>query len=174
MAIIVEAIKELRDMTAASVANCKKALEESSGDIKKAADILRKKGLEIAAKRQGKGAKEGRVESYIHTGNKIGVLVEIASETDFVARNEAFAQFAKDVAMQIAACDPEYIKKEDVPKEIIEQEKNKEEFYKSHCLLEQPFIKDASLTINDYLGELLSKFSENISIKRFARYKIGR
>jgi elongation factor Ts len=174
MAISVEAIKELRDMTAASVVNCKKALEEASGDIKKAAGILRKKGLEIAAKRQDKGAKEGRVESYIHAGNKIGVLVEIASETDFVARNEAFAQFAKDVAMQIAACDPEYIKKEDVPKDIIEQEKNKEEFFKAHCLLEQPFIKDASITINDYLGELLAKFSENISIKRFARYKIGR
>jgi elongation factor Ts len=174
MAISVEAIKELRDMTSASIANCKKALEEAGGDIKKAAGILRKKGLEVAVKRQDKGAKEGRVESYIHTGNKIGVLVEIASETDFVARNESFVQFAKDVAMQIAACDPEYIKKEDVPHEVIEQEKNKEEFLKTHCLLEQPFIKDASLTINDYLGELLSKFGENISIKRFARFKIGR
>jgi elongation factor Ts len=174
MAISVEAIKELRDMTLASVANCKKALEESSGDIKKAVAILRKKGLEVAAKRQDKGAKEGRVEAYIHHGNKIGVLLEVACETDFVARNEEFSAFSKDVAMQIAAADPEYIKKEDVPAEVLEHEKNKEDFYKKHCLLQQPFIKDPSVTISDLLGGLLAKFGENISIKRFSRYHIGR
>ncbi len=174
MVISVESIKELRELTLASVANCKKALEESGGDIKKAVVILRKKGMEVAAKRRDKGAKEGRVEAYIHHGNKIGVILEVACETDFVARNEEFAKFSKDVAMQIAACDPEYVKKEDVPAAVIEQEKNKEDFYKKHCLLEQPFIKDASITINDYLGSLLAKFGENISIKRFSRYQIGR
>ncbi len=173
MRVSVEIIKELRNMTSASIAQCKKALEETNGDLKKAAVWLRKQGLEIAAKRQASGAKEGRIESYVHTGNKIGALVEVNCETDFVARNEEFAQFCRDLAMQVAAMNPSYIKSEDVPESVLEQEKHKEQFLKEHCLLEQAFIKDAGMTIKDYLANLLSKFSENIFIRRFTRYKIG-
>jgi len=173
MKISLESIKELRNMTFASIANCKSALEEAKGDIQKARDILRKQGLEIATKRQDRLIKEGRIEVYVHTGNKIGVLVEVACETDFVERNSDFIQFAKDIAMQIAALSPTYIKTEDVPADIIKQEKNKEQFYKEHCLLEQAFIKDPTITIKDYLGTIVAKFSEHIFIHRFVRYKIG-
>ena len=166
-------IKELRNMTSASIAHCKEALIEAGGDINKAAQILRKRGLEIAAKKQDREAKEGRIEAYLHHGNKIGVLLEVDCETDFVAKNQDFCQFTKDVAMQIAACNPEYLKREDVPQEAIEQEKEKEIFYKNNCLMEQVFIKDPSITIKDYLGSLLAKFSENIVVRRFTRYKIG-
>jgi elongation factor Ts len=173
MKISMEALKDLRHMTSASVAECKKALEEAAGDVKKAQVLLRKRGLEIAAKKQDRAAKDGRIEAYVHMGNKIGVLLEVTSETDFVARNEEFCKFTKDVAMQIAACSPTYIKSEDVPKDILAEEKNKEQFCKEHCLLEQPFVKDPGMTIKDYLGSLVAKFSENINIRRFARYKIG-
>ena len=173
MATSAELIKELRHMTSASIAHCKTALEESKGDLKKAAEILRRKGLEIAAKKEGRAAKEGRIEAYIHHGNKIGVLLEVNSESDFVAKNSEFALFTKDLAMQIAACSPTYIKREEVPAEILEQEKNKDEFCKAHCLLEQVFVKDPSITIKDYLGSIVAKLGENIVIRRFVRYKIG-
>jgi elongation factor Ts len=169
----VSAIKELRDLTCASVAHCKKALEEAKGDIKQAVILLRKQGLEIAAKKQSRAAKEGRVDSYIHHGNKIGVLVEVDCESDFVARNEDFMKFTKDLAMQIAATSPEYIKTEDVPEDVLKHEKNKEEYYKHACLLEQVFVKDPGLTIKDYLGTIVAKLGENIVIRRFIRYKIG-
>ncbi|MFA5430176.1 MAG: elongation factor Ts [Candidatus Omnitrophota bacterium] len=173
MKISLEQLKDLRNMTFASVADCKKALEEAEGDLNKAVTLLRKRGLEIASNKQDRAAKEGRVEAYIHNGNKIGVLLEVVCETDFVARNAEFCQFTKDLAMQIAACSPSYIKKEDVPEEIISQEHDKAAYYKNHCLLEQPFIKDPGMTINDYMAALLAKFRENIMIRRFARYKIG-
>jgi len=173
MKISLEAIKELRDITCSSVAHCKKALEDTEGDVKKAAQLLRKQGLEIAAKKQCRAAKEGRIESYVHHGNKVGVLLEVNCESDFVARNSDFTQFTKDVAMQITATAPLYLKKEDVPEEAIKQEKNKEDFYKNHCLMEQPFVKDPSTTIKDYLGSLVAKIGENIVIRRFIRYKIG-
>jgi len=173
MRIPVALIKELREMTNASLAHCKSALEEAGGDIKKAAQILRKRGLEIAAKRQSHLAREGRVEAYVHMGNKVGVLLEVDCESDFVARNSDFMQFTKDLAMQITACSPLYIKKEDVPGDAVEQEKNKEEFYKNNCLLEQVFVKDPSITIKDYLGSIIAKLGENIVIRRFTRYKVG-
>lgn len=160
-------------MTLASVANCKSALEESNGDLKKAVELIRKRGLQIAEKKGGKVAREGRVEAYVHLGNKVGVLLEVNCETDFVARNEEFCQFTKDLAMQITALNPAYIKREDVPSEIIDGEKDKELYYKTHCLLEQAFVKDPSMTIKDYLGNLLAKFSEKIEVHRFMRYKIG-
>ncbi|MDD5109116.1 MAG: elongation factor Ts [Candidatus Omnitrophica bacterium] len=169
----VDAIKELRDLTCSSVAHCKKALEEAKGDIKQAIILLRKQGLEVAAKKQGRAAKEGRVDSYIHHGNKIGVLLEVNCESDFVARNEEFIKFTKDLAMQIAATSPEYIKKEDVPEEVLKHEKSKEDYYKNNCLLEQVFVKDPTLTIKDYLGNIVSKIGENVVIRRFTRYKIG-
>jgi elongation factor Ts len=173
MRISVDLIRELRGLTCASVAHCKKALEEAGGDIKKAVQILRKQGLEIAAKRQGQLAREGRIEAYVHMGNKIGVLLEVNCESDFVARNSDFIQFTKDLAMQITASNPLYIKKEDVPGDVTEQEKNKEEFYKNNCLLEQVFVKDPSIAIKDYLGSLIAKLGENIVIRRFTRYKVG-
>lgn len=173
MGISVEMIKELRNMTYASVAHCKKALEEAKGDLSKAAQLLRKWGLEIAAKKKGRAVKDGRIEAYIHHGNKIGVLLEVDCESDFVARNSEFTQFTKDLCMQIAATNPLYIKKEDVPPECLEQEKNKEEFIKNICLLEQSFVKDPSITIKDYLGNLVTKIGENIVIRRFTRYKVG-
>jgi len=166
-------IKELRNMTLASVANCKTALEEADGDLKKAVGLIRKRGLEIAAKKGDRVAKEGRVEAYVHLGNKVGVLLEVDSETDFVARNPEFCQFTKDVAMQITALNPGYLKREDVPQDVLEQEKDKELFYNTHCLLEQAFVKDPSMTIKDYLGSLVAKLNENIVIRRFIRYKIG-
>ncbi|MCM8797260.1 MAG: translation elongation factor Ts [Candidatus Omnitrophica bacterium] len=173
MTVKVELIKELRNMTSASVAHCKKALEEAGGDLQKAVQLLRKQGLEIAAKKQDRIAKEGRIETYVHMGNKIGVLLEVNCESDFVARNEEFSRFTKDLAMQIAASCPLYIKREDVPAEVLEHEISKEEFYKNHCLLEQPFIKDPAITIKDYLGSIIAKLGENIVIRRFIRYKLG-
>ena len=173
MKISAEAIKELRELTCASIAHCKKALEDAKGDIKEAVLLLRKQGLEIAAKKQSRSAKEGRVESYIHHGNKIGVLLEVNCESDFVARNEEFARFTKDLAMQIAATSPAYIKKEDVPEEVLKHEKNREDYYKNNCLMEQVFVKDPGMTIKDYLGSIVAKIGENVVIRRFTRYKIG-
>ena len=173
MVISLESIKELRVMTAASIADCNKALRESGGDLDKAVKLLREWGLAIAAKKRDRAAKEGRIEAYVHQGNKIGVLLEVDCETDFVARNSDFCQFTKDIAMHIAWCSPAYLKREDVPEDIINEEKDKEHFYKNNCLLEQPFVKDPSITVKDYLGSLLAKFSENVVIRRFLRYKIG-
>lgn len=173
MKISVEVIKELRELSAASISECKKALQETGGDIQKARGLLRKRGLELAERRQGRLAKEGRIEAYIHFGNKLGVLLEVDCETDFVAKNSEFCQFVKDVSMQVAATNPQYIKKEDVLENIIAEEKDKEQFYKENCLLEQPFIKDPSITIKDYLGSLVAKLGENIVIRRFSRYQIG-
>ena len=168
-----EAIKELRRISCASISDCKRALDETSGDIQKALGLLRKRGLEIAAKRQGQVAEEGRIEAYVHLGSKIGVLVEVDCETDFVARNSDFCQFTKDIAMQIAACNPTYIKKEEVPADVIEKGSDKELFFKEHCLLEQIFIKDSNITIKEYLGSLIAKMGENIVIRRFTRYQVG-
>lgn len=173
MALSVDLIKELRHLTSASVAHCKKALEEAAGDVKKAAVILRKKGLEIAANKGSRSVKEGRIEAYVHLGNKIGVLLEVNCESDFVARNEDFCRFTKDVAMQIAACSPAYIRKEDIPADILKEEKDPKQFAKEHCLLDQPFVKDPGMTVQDYLGGVVSKLGENIVIRRFVRYKIG-
>ena len=160
-------------MTSASIVHCKQALEEAGGDIQKAVELLRKRGLKIAAEKQGRMAKEGRIEAYVHLGNKIGVLLEVDCETDFVAKNSVFCQFTKDVAMQIAASKPLYIKKKDVPKNVIKKEKDKELFYKENCLLEQAFVKDLNITVKDYLASLIAKIGENIVIRRFVRYRVG-
>jgi elongation factor Ts len=173
MEISVALIKELRNLSSASIADCKKALQDSGGQIKKAQELLRKRGLEIAAKKQGLAAKEGRIESYVHLGNKIGALLEVNCQTDFVAKNDTFVQFTKDIAMQIVACDPSFIKKEDVEDKVIKKEKDKEAFYKSHCLLEQVFVKDPGIAVKDHLASMIAKFNENIVIRRFIRYKIG-
>ncbi len=168
-----DSIRELREQTSCGVIECKKALEESKGDFTKAKEILLKRGLEIAAKKAGRAAKEGRVEAYVHLGSKIGVLVEVNCETDFVARNEDFCQFSKDVAMHIAAMSPQYVKKDDVPAEKLSAAADQAQFLKEICLLEQPYVKDPKLTIQDYLNQLIAKIGENIRIGRFIRFKVG-
>ena len=194
--VSLELVKQLRERTAAGFMDCKKALEEAKGDIEKAIDILRKKGLAIAAKRAAKEASEGVVTAYIHSNKKIGVLVEVNCETDFVARTSEFQEFAHNLAMQIAATNPVAISRDQVPSEILEREKKiyeeqlkeagkpeniipkilegkLEKFYKENVLLEQPFIKNPELTIQDLLNELITKTGEKIVIKRFCRFQIG-
>lgn len=173
MASTVDSIRQLREETSCGVIECKKALEESKGDFQKAKEILRKRGLEMAAKKADRVAKEGRVEAYIHHGNKIGVIVEVNCETDFVARNDDFMVFTRDVAIHIAALAPKYIKKEDVPADVLIKETDKEAYAKTNCLMNQSFVKDPSKTIGDYLNELVAKIGENIQIGRFVRFKIG-
>ncbi len=194
--ITAQMVKELRDRTGAGMMACKKALQETDGDIEKAIDKLREMGLASAAKKAGREAKEGKVAAYIHAGGKIGVLVEVNCETDFVANTEDFAALCKDIAMHIAASAPLYVSREDVPKEELEKEKKImkeqlrqqgkpenildkivegkiEKYYEEVCLLEQPFIKDDSLKIKDLIKNAIAKLGENIVVRRFARYKIG-
>lgn len=173
MKISLEAVKELRSITAASVSDCRKALEEAKGDMKEAMALLRKRGVELAAKKQDRQVKEGRIEAYVHMGNKIGVLVEVNAESDFVARGQDFCNFTKDLAMHITACAPLYVAKEEVPAEVLKHEKNKEDYYKAHCLMEQPFVKDPAITVKDLLVNVIAKLGENIVVRRFTRYKIG-
>ncbi len=194
MAITTDLIKKLREKTNAPMMDCKKALEESSGDTEIAIDILRKKGQIVALKKAGRCAKEGVVGSYIHSNSKLGVLLEVNCETDFVARNDDFKQFVKDVSMQVAATSPSYVSREEVPGHILEREKNVlkesvkskpenvvekivhgklEKFYSEVCLLDQPFVKNDKITIKEYLNELIGKIGENILIRRFVRFQVG-
>lgn len=198
MSVSPEQIKKLREITGAPMMECKKALEESKGDPEQAFTILRKRGLAAAAKKAGRLASEGLVGSYIHPGAKIGVIVEVNCETDFVARTEEFQQFVHDLAMQICATDPRFVRKEDVTPEILEREREVlraqaadsgkpeavlsrivdgrlEKFYEDNCLYEQHFIKDqsGSITIGELVASKIAKFGENITIRRFARFKVG-
>jgi elongation factor Ts len=189
-------VNELRKSTGAGLMDCKKALTETGGDQEKAIDYLRKKGLAAASKKAGRVATEGVVGSYIHAGGKIGVLVEINCETDFVAKNEAFQAFVKDIAMHIAAAAPQFVRREEVSAELLEREKDiyrakaKEtgkpdnivekivegqigKFYGEICLLEQAFVKDTDKTIQTYLNETIAAIGENMSIRRFARFVLG-
>ena len=172
MDISVDKIKQLRQLTCSGIIDCKKALKESGGDLDKAKEILRKRGLEIAAKKASRQTHEGRIESYVHLGNKIGVLIEVNCETDFVARNKDFIHFSKDLTMQIAASDPCYIRREDVPVDLIKDDEE-EEYFKKNCLLEQLFIKDQSITMQDYLNSVIARIGENIVIRRFVRFQLG-
>lgn len=196
MAVTASAVKELRERTGAGMLDCKKALDETNGDIEKAIAVLREKGLSAAANKAGRVATEGVVESYIHGGGRIGVLVEINCETDFVGKTDQFKEFARDIAMHIAAANPKYVRREEVPSDELEKEKeilknqalnegkpekivekmvegriNK--YYEEYCLLEQPFIKDPDKTISTLLNEKISTIGENISIRRFARFELG-
>ncbi len=191
-------VMELREMTGAGMMDCKKALTECNGDMEKAKDYLREKGLAAAAKKAGRIAAEGIVDSYIHMGGKIGVLVEVNCETDFVAKTDDFKNFVHNVAMQISAAKPTYIAKEEVPQDEIEKEKDIlraqakgepkpkpdaiiekmvtgriDKYYKEVCLLEQPYVKDQDVTINQLLNETVAKIGEKISIRRFVRYEMG-
>src|SRR5215510_12051395 len=196
MEIPAKLVKELRDLTNAGFADCRAALVEANGDIKKAVDVLRKKGQAAAAKKATREATEGLVSSYIHAGGKIGVLVEINCESDFVARTEAFQQLTHDIAMHIAALDPRYVRREEVTPDMLEKEREiyraqamasgkpeqvvekivagkMEKFYEENCLYEQHYIKDESLTIGEMITQAIAKLGENISIRRFARFKVG-
>jgi elongation factor Ts len=189
-------VKELREKTGSGMMDCKKALVETDGDIEKAIAYLREKGLAATNKKAGRLAAEGVVESYIHMGGKIGVLVEVNCETDFVAKNEGFLNFVKDVAMHIAASNPLYVTKEEVPTEELDKEKEilrnqalnegKPEkivdkmvegriskFYKEICLMEQPFVKNPDLTIEELVKEQIMTIGENVKIRRFARFEMG-
>ncbi len=169
----VDAIKQLREATSCGIMECKRALAEAEGDMNKAKDILRQRGLELAIKKGARVANEGRVEAYIHNGNKIGVIVEVNCETDFVGRNDDFVKFTKDLAMHIAAMAPKYIKKDDVPAAILDVEADQKDFLKTNCLIEQAYVKDPSKSIGDLLNEMVAKIGENIVVSRFTRYKIG-
>lgn len=194
----VDTIKELREKTGAGIMDCKTALAQSQGDLAKAIDFLRQKGLATATKKAGRETREGVVGSYIHSGGRIGVLVEVNCETDFVARNPEFQELVKDVAMQVAGSTPapRYIRTEDVPAEVIEKEKaiyiaqaretkkpeaviekiaqgKVDKFLQEVCLLEQPFIKDPQVKIKDLIAQKISKIGENIQVRRFTRYQLG-
>lgn len=193
---MIDAVKKLREKTNAGIVACQKALRESGGDIDKAVEILRKQGVALASKKAGRAAKEGRIESYIHLGGgKIGVLVEVNCESDFVARNDDFRAFVKDIAMQVAASHPLYVNKEDVPAESIKKETEiikaqapagkpaaaidkivegkLTKFYEDVSLMEQPFIKDPSMKVKDVLTAMIAKIGENILIRRFVRFQVG-
>jgi elongation factor Ts len=196
MAVTAGMVKELREKTGAGMLDCKKALEEANGNINKAAELLREKGLSAAASKAGRAATEGLVESYIHAGGRIGVLVEVNCETDFVAKTDAFKEFVKDIAMQIAATNPRYVRREEVAQEELDKEREilkaqalnegkpanivekmvegrLGKFYEEFCLLEQQFIKDPDKTIGNLVNEKVATIGENISIRRFARFELG-
>jgi elongation factor Ts len=196
MTITSKMVKDLRDKTQAGMMDCKKALVKTDGDIEKAVDLLRQKGLAVAAKRAGRATSEGVVETYIHAGGKLGVMVELGCETDFVAKNDDFCEFARDIAMHIAAVNPVAISRDDVPAELVAREKEIyvqqalesgkpeaivekmvtgkiEKYLAEIALLEQKYVKNPDLSIQDLLNELVGKMGENISIKRFARFQVG-
>jgi elongation factor Ts len=189
-------VKELRERTGAGMMDCKRVLVETDGNIEKAIEVLREKGLAAAAKKAGRIASEGIVEAYIHGGGRIGVLIEVNSETDFVAKNVDFRAFVRDMAMQVAATSPMYVSRDEVDQAVIEKEKEifrqqainegkpekiiekmvegrVEKYYKEICLLEQPFVKNPDMTIQVVLNSMIAKIGENLSIRRFTRYEMG-
>jgi elongation factor Ts len=196
MTITAEQVRQLREQTGAGMMECKKALTETAGNLEKAIDVLRKTGAARAEKRTGREAADGLVESYIHPGNRVGVLVEVNCETDFVARTDEFRELARHVAMQVAAAGAEYLRREDVPAERVEREREifsaqmqgqgkpaavidqivrgkLDKFYSEVCLLEQPFIRDDKVTIGELLQRAASKTGENVRVRRFTRYLLG-
>ena len=196
MEITAKLVKELREKTNAGMMDCKKALQETGGDTDKAIDYLRQKGLLTARKRSGRATSEGLAHAYIHSGGKLGVLVEVNCETDFVAKNEDFAEFVHNVAMHIAAANPICLTSEDLPSDVLDKEKEiykaqaleqgkpekivdkivegrVKKFYSEVCLLEQPYVKDPDVTIHDLLNATVAKIGENIKIRRFARFQVG-
>jgi len=196
MEISAQLVKQLRERTGAGMMECKKALVESKGDLGEAEVVLRKHGIASAAKKSSRSTKQGVIGNYIHTGAQIGVLIEVNCESDFVARTEDFQELLKDISMHIAASDPRYVKPEDVTAEDLEREKDvfraqaaatgkpapviekilegkMAKFYEEVCLLEQPFIKDQAISIKELIGQKVGKLGENITVRRFARFKVG-
>lgn len=196
MPIDAQTVKDLREKTGAGILDCQKALTQSGGDLPMAVELLRQKGLAMAQKKTGRATQDGLITSYIHAGGRLGVLLEINCETDFVAKTDDFQDLVRDVAMQVAAASPEYIRREDIPPPVIEKEKDLyraqakesgkppavidrivaeqlEKYYKEVCLLEQPFVKDTTLTVMDLLNQKIAKLGENLSVRRFVRYRLG-
>ena len=196
MASLSDYVKELREKTGAGILDCQKALSETGNSIDKAIDYLRQKGLAAAQKKAGRETNQGLIHAYIHAGGKIGVLIEVNCETDFVARNEEFKAFVNDLALQVAASSPSYVRREDVPADTIAKEKSiyeaqakemgkppaawpkiidgkLDKYYQENCLLEQAFIKDPSVTIKDLLAQKIAKIGENMIVRRFTRYQLG-
>lgn len=196
MKITSKMVKDLRDTTAAGMMDCKKALGETDGDFEKAVDLLRQKGLAVAAKRAGRATSEGTIECYIHAGGKIAAMVELSCESDFVAKTDGFKEFARDLALHVAAVNPVAITREDVPEEILAREKEiyvqqaldsgkpenivekmvsgkMEKYLKEICLLDQPFVKDPDFTIQQLITDLIGKMGESISVKRISRFQVG-
>ncbi len=196
MAVTASAVKELREKTGAGMLDCKKALTETNGDMAKAMEFLREQGLASAAKKAGRIAAEGVVESYIHGGGRIGVLVEVNCETDFVAKTDEFRALCRDVAMHIAASRPEYLRREDIPDEVVKRETEifrqqtlnegkpaniverivagkVDKFLREQCLLDQPFVKDPAVTVAQFVSGKIAKMGENISIRRYVRFEMG-
>ncbi len=194
--ITAQMVKQLRERTGAGILECKKALQETGGDMEEAVVVLRKWGLAAAAKKASRSTKQGLIGSYVHAGSQIGVLVEVNCETDFVARTEEFRELVHDIAMQVAAADPKYIRREDAPPEVVEQEREIQrarvlaegkpahvadkivegrlaKFFEEICLYDQPFIKDNSLTVGDLIKTKIAKIGENITVSRFVRFKVG-
>ncbi len=191
-----EKVRDLRARTGAGIVECKNALTEAGDDVEKAVDILRKKGLALAAKKVGRITKEGLIDAYIHPGDRLGVLLEVNCETDFVARTQEFKRFVRDIALQIAASEPIAVSREELPSDVIEREKEiytsmvkdskkppeivekivngkLEKFYSDVCLLEQPFVKIPEKTVGEYIKEQIAKFGENIVVRRFMRFRLG-
>ncbi len=189
-------VKQLREKTGAGILDCQKALRETDDDMGKAVDYLRQKGLAAAEKKAGRQTNQGVIGAYVHAGSRIGVLIEVNCETDFVARNEEFQSLVKDLCLQVAASRPSFVKREEVPAEAVEKERviyhglakemgkpeaawpkivegKLEKFYEEQCLLEQPFIRDTSITIKDLLAQKIAKIGENITVRRFTRYELG-
>lgn len=195
MGVTLEAIKELRERTGAGVLDCKNMLAQANGDLDEAVRLLREKGLAAAAKRAHREAREGRIECYAHHSNRVGTMVELNCETDFVARTEDFVELAHDLAMQVAATNPRFLSKEDVSEEVLEEQEQEfrrefagdkpphildrivegkmAKFFEEVCLLEQPFIRDAELRVKDLITELAAKTGENVVLRRFARFELG-
>lgn len=196
MAISAQDVKTLREKTGAGMLDCKKALEEANGDIEEAVAALRKKGISVAAKREGKTASEGTIAAYVHAGDQIGVLVEVDCETDFVARTDDFKAFARELAMQVAAQQPRWVSSDEVPPDALDKERDilKEQalsegkpenivekmvegrmrkFYETYCLLNQAYIRDDSKTIEDLLNDVVAKTGEKVVVRRFVRFQVG-
>lgn len=196
MHIDAKVVKLLREKTGAGMMDCKKALQEAGGNEEKAVDLLREKGLSAASRRSGRAANQGIVDSYIHLGGKIGVLVEVNCETDFVARNDEFRDFVRNICLQVAATNPAYLNKEDVPENILDKERQiirtqalndgkpekvidkivegrLEKYYSDNCLLEQTYVKDEDLTIKELLTNMIARIGENIVVRRYSRFEIG-
>lgn len=191
-----ELVKQLRERTGAGIMDCKKALQEAKGDLEKAIVYLRERGLAVAAKKAGRATKEGKIEAYIHAGSKIGVLIEVNCETDFVARTDDFQHLCRELAMQVAAASPKYLERQDVPQERVDSEKEiiatqaknegkpekvidkiitgrLEKFYQEICFLEQQYIRDTDITIRDLVNKYIAKLGENIVVRRFCRFQLG-
>ena len=166
-------IKRLREATSLAIGECKKALEEAGGDFDKALTVLKNKGVEILEKKKQRQASQGLIEAYIHFGGNFGALVEVNCETDFVAHTDVFKKFVKDLAMHIAAAHPSFVKKDDIPRDNLASIGDLDGYALEHCLLSQPFVKDTSLTIQQYLEQVISKVGENVIVKRFTRFEIG-